>query len=171
MVFALRRVKCVRSSSMKSSNNTPFPPITELIPQRPPVVMVDQVLACDGTWTTTSFVVPQSGIFVENGALSEVGLIENMAQSSFIFLHYINAPDGQSIFPQQGRAIGFISNIVQLSVLGQARVDQQLLTQLRTELVFTSENLKICKVMGDIRVENEVIFSATMTMLLQLQEG
>jgi 3-hydroxymyristoyl/3-hydroxydecanoyl-(acyl carrier protein) dehydratase len=156
---------------MKLSADNHFPPITELIPHRPPVVLIDRVISCDGANTKTQYRIPEEGFFVENGTFGEMGLIENMAQSSFIFLHYLKDRGIDPNFARNGTSIGYISNIVQLEILGLARSGQILNTSLYTELVFTSENLKICKVTGQISVENEVVFNATMTMLLQTKEA
>ena len=116
----------------------------------------------------TQYLVPQEGSFIEEGYLNEMGLIENMAQSSFIFLSYLKNQQ-EALLPDQGNAIGYISSILSLEVTKRPQVGQLLQTQLMTELVFSSEFLKICKITGDIRVGENLIFKATMNMLLQSQ--
>jgi 3-hydroxymyristoyl/3-hydroxydecanoyl-(acyl carrier protein) dehydratase len=56
--------------------------ILELIPQRPPVVMVDRLLHCNESQTVTSLNIRESMLFSENGHFSAAGLIENMAQTA-----------------------------------------------------------------------------------------
>ncbi len=56
-------------------------PITDLIPQRPPFVMVDRVVSFDTTDTVTEFHVRADNIFLDEGCLSATGVIENMAQA------------------------------------------------------------------------------------------
>ena len=57
--------------------------ITELIPQRPPMVMVDRFEGIDAEdQSHTSLTVREDNLFVEEGALTECGLIEHMAQSA-----------------------------------------------------------------------------------------
>ena len=57
--------------------------ITELIPQRPPMVMVDRFECIDAEdQSHTSLTVREDNLFVEEGALTECGLIEHMAQSA-----------------------------------------------------------------------------------------
>ena len=53
-------------------------PITSLIPQRPPFVMVDSVLTCEETDSVTEFKVREDNIFLDDMALSPAGIIENM---------------------------------------------------------------------------------------------
>ena len=51
--------------------------ITTYIPQRPPMVMVDQILHSDETGTLTQFEVKADNIFIEKGRLAPPGLVEN----------------------------------------------------------------------------------------------
>ena len=55
--------------------------ILDLIPQRPPMVMVDRLLHCDPVVTETEFTVREENILVENGRMSACGLVENIAQT------------------------------------------------------------------------------------------
>ena len=56
-------------------------PITELIPQRPPFLMVDRVLANSEEDTETVFVIREDNILLDGDHLSAAGLMENMTQS------------------------------------------------------------------------------------------
>ena len=56
--------------------------IFQLIPQRPPIVMIDTVLNATDTTITTSLTVTPDNIFIRNSHLEEAGLIEHIAQSA-----------------------------------------------------------------------------------------
>lgn len=56
-------------------------PIKEIIPQRPPIIMVDRMLSCDETEALAEFTVREDNIFLDDGMLSATGIMENMAQS------------------------------------------------------------------------------------------
>lgn len=56
--------------------------ILELIPQRPPIVMVDKFLGIEDNVSRTEFTISEDNIFVDNGEFSECGLIEHIAQSA-----------------------------------------------------------------------------------------
>ena len=58
------------------------PAIHAYIPQRPPFVMIDELVSASDTQTVTRFTVPDDHLFVENGVFGEPGLIENMAQTA-----------------------------------------------------------------------------------------
>lgn len=56
-------------------------PVTELIPHRPPLVLVDKVLHSSEEDTETVLEIREDNVFLEEGHLSMAGLLENMAQS------------------------------------------------------------------------------------------
>ncbi|WP_081211088.1 hypothetical protein [Salegentibacter sediminis] len=62
--------------------------ILELIPQKPPFVMVDRLLEYTESTGKTGFVIPKDNILVENAVFSEPGLIEHMAQSMSLWRGY-----------------------------------------------------------------------------------
>jgi predicted hotdog family 3-hydroxylacyl-ACP dehydratase len=62
--------------------------ILQLIPQKPPFVMVDSLLEYNEKKGTTGFIIPADNILVENDIFSEPGLIEHMAQSMSLWRGY-----------------------------------------------------------------------------------
>ena len=56
-------------------------PVTELIPQRQPLMLVDKVLHNSEEDTETVLEIREDNIFLDEGHLSMAGLLENMAQS------------------------------------------------------------------------------------------
>ena len=68
-----------------------FPtPALPYIPQRPPFVLVDNLLSCDEEVVVTDFHIPHDHVLVEDGHLSEAGLIENIAQTCAVRIGWIN---------------------------------------------------------------------------------
>ncbi|MGW1455937.1 hypothetical protein ACWBC2_13165 [Salegentibacter agarivorans] len=62
--------------------------ILQLIPQKPPFVMVDSLLEYTDKTGTTGFTIPVDNILVEDSIFSEPGLIEHMAQSMSLWRGY-----------------------------------------------------------------------------------
>jgi 3-hydroxyacyl-[acyl-carrier-protein] dehydratase len=52
------------------------------IPQRPPFVMIDELLHADETLVRAAFTVPEGHLFTDNGVFGEPGLVEHMAQAA-----------------------------------------------------------------------------------------
>lgn len=71
--------------------------ILTLIPQRPPMVMVDRLLHCDTVVTETELTVSKDNIMVEDGRMSAIGLIENVAQTCAARMGYINLTSGKEV--------------------------------------------------------------------------
>lgn len=64
-------------------------PIEELLPQRPPFVMVDYLTEFTETIVSTELRIRASNIFFENGRLLAAGLIENIAQTCAARIGYV----------------------------------------------------------------------------------
>ena len=71
--------------------------ILTLLPQRPPMVMVDRLLHCDPVVTVTELTVREDNIMVEDGRMSACGLIENIAQTCAARMGYINLSKGEEV--------------------------------------------------------------------------
>lgn len=62
--------------------------ITDYIPQRNPIVMIDTLNYCEGNITITRFEVREDNIFVKDGLFHEPGIIENIAQTAAVKAGY-----------------------------------------------------------------------------------
>lgn len=60
---------------------TPYPPIVELVPHRPPMLLLDRVLSYDGERVVCETVLEAGSPFVEQGRVPAVVGIEYMAQA------------------------------------------------------------------------------------------
>ncbi|MBS1646972.1 MAG: 3-hydroxyacyl-ACP dehydratase [Bacteroidetes bacterium] len=56
--------------------------ISEYIPQKPPIQMIDAIIKYEETRMVTQFEVLSNNIFVQNGLFCEPGITENMAQTA-----------------------------------------------------------------------------------------
>ena len=100
--------------------------ILELIPQRPPFVLVDALLtAAEGTFTT-AFTVPAEHVLVSDGALTVPGLMEHVAQSAASGIGHQAHQQGVPT------PIGFIGSVDRLQVHRCPRSGERLSTTIRT---------------------------------------
>lgn len=58
-----------------------FPPVRELVPQRPPMLLLDAVTAWDGAQLECAVGVRADWLLVEHGRMPAAGLLEVMAQA------------------------------------------------------------------------------------------
>ena len=131
-------------------------PITSLIPQRPPFVMVDRVLTCEAADAVTELVVREDNIFLDDNELSPAGIMENMTQSCAARMGCINREQKDSI------KIGFIGNIRNCTIIRQPRCHEVLHTYI--EIVEEVFNLTLANV--TTKVGDEVIATASMKIAL-----
>lgn len=82
-----------------------------LLPQKPPMVMVDALVEYNGSGVVTRFSVREDNIFVQNGFLSEPGLVENIAQTAAAQAGYDNVLKGIAEAP-----LGYIATVDYLHI-------------------------------------------------------
>ena len=58
-----------------------FPPLTELVAHRPPMLLLDRVVAADGDSVTCEVDLHAGSMFARDGAVSAVVFVEYMAQA------------------------------------------------------------------------------------------
>lgn len=98
--------------------------ILELIPQRPPMVMVDRLLHCDTVLTKTEFTVRKECIMVDDDHMSPIGLIENIAQTCAARMGYINISNGKEV------RVGVIGALREMEIHALPKVDDTITTSI-----------------------------------------
>lgn len=99
--------------------------IEELIPQRPPIVMVDEFLGIDDGVSHTRLSVRGDNLFFENGTLNACGIIEHIAQSAASRVGYICRSQSLPV------PIGYIGSVNDFSVERLPREGEQIHTSIR----------------------------------------
>lgn len=84
--------------------------VLALIPQRPPMAMVDAFLGIDGKGISrTGLTVREDNVFVRDGVFMAPGIIEHMAQSAAARAGYICIKEGRPV------PVGFIASIERMT--------------------------------------------------------
>ena len=99
--------------------------LRELIPQRPPFVMIDRLVSSDAVFTVTELEVRPDNVFVVNGQLSASGLVENIAQTCAARIGYINLNSGETV------KIGVIGSISNMGIVRTPKVGERLVTTIQ----------------------------------------
>lgn len=131
-------------------------PLNELIPQRPPFVMIDRLLSIDAVYSVTELEVRNDNIFVEDERLTASGLIENIAQTCAARIGYINLNNGGTV------KIGVIGSISNLNVTRTPKVGERLTTTIQ----LLKEVFNVTMVLASIKIGEEEIVSANMKIAL-----
>ena len=131
--------------------------IFQLIPQRPPIVMVDVVYAADESCAETGLTVEEDNIFVRAGRFRESGLIEHIAQSAAAFAGYGAFARGEE--PR----LGYIGEIKDCNLYALPRVGEEL----RTTIRLVTEVAGIRLISAETRVKDEIVASCLMKIFLK----
>lgn len=131
--------------------------IHELLPQREPFVMVDKLVYFDEKTTTTSFLVREDNLFVENGRLNACALAENIAQACAARLGYVN-----KYILKRGIQIGFIGAVKDMKVIDTPVVGDVLTTTIHV----LEQIMGLTLVTAVIRIGDRVVTTAEMKIAL-----
>jgi predicted hotdog family 3-hydroxylacyl-ACP dehydratase len=101
--------------------------ILSFIPQRPPFVMVDEIIDSGETITRSKFLIKAGNIFVENGMMKEPGLVENIAQTAAARAGYISQKENKPV------SLGYIGSIRNLQITGFPKVNEEIITEIKIE--------------------------------------
>lgn len=101
--------------------------IRKFLPHREPMLMVDNIIKLGKDFIETTFDIQPSNIFLENNQFSEIGIIENAAQTSsgIVGGPYFEANKSNKKF----RVMGYISKIKSIEIYKLPSVNSQLSTK------------------------------------------
>ncbi|MFR9541622.1 MAG: hydroxymyristoyl-ACP dehydratase [Rikenellaceae bacterium] len=131
--------------------------ILEFIPQRAPIVMVDEFFGVEDNLSLSALTITEDNIFCEFGALSECGVIEHIAQSAALRVGYMYRTAGKEV------PIGFIGSVNKFKIFGLPKISEKITTEIRVE----QEIMNITLISAVVKAEQSVIAECTMKIFLQ----
>lgn len=124
------------------------------IPQRPPFVMIDKLVYCDAERTETEFNILPDNLFVEKGFFTEMGILENIAQTCAMRLGYLN--ENQPI------KIGMIGSVDNLEFNQAPKVGEKI----ETKILVTAEVFNVVMLKATVMRGDKMIASGSMKVVL-----
>jgi 3-hydroxyacyl-[acyl-carrier-protein] dehydratase len=131
--------------------------ITAYIPQRPPMVMIDELVQAENVLATTTFKILNENIFTHKGRLTESGLIENMAQTAAALVGYQCRLNNTSV------PLGFIAAIKNWKLSTLPKVGSIIETTVRV----VNNVLDVTIVEGNVSQDDLQICSCELRILVQ----
>ncbi|MBK5720094.1 hydroxymyristoyl-ACP dehydratase [Dysgonomonas sp. Marseille-P4677] len=131
--------------------------ILDLIPQRPPIVMVDKFYGIEENTSYTGLTITVDNIFVENNKLKEPGIIEHIAQSAASRIGYICQQENIDV------PLGFIGSVDKLTIHSLPLVEDNL----HTEIKIIQEVAEITLISASVRSGNSLIAECRMKIFLK----
>jgi 3-hydroxymyristoyl/3-hydroxydecanoyl-(acyl carrier protein) dehydratase len=131
--------------------------VLELIPQKPPMVMVDGLMECNAEKTISRLQLEANNIFCQDGFFREPGIIENMAQTAALGSSYAARKAGQQ--PKTG----FIGAIKRLHIFELPKDTDTL----QTTVSILHELMNATVIRTEVMVGNKIIAEGEMNIFLQ----
>ncbi len=130
--------------------------ILTLLPQRPPMVMVDRLLHCDPVVTQTELTVREDNIMVDDGLMSACGLIENIAQTCAARMGYINLSNGKEV------RVGVIGALRDMEIHSLPKIGDKI----ETRIEVSDEVFGMTLAQAESRCDNTLLASGTIKIAL-----
>tara|TARA_B110000881_G_scaffold149394_1_gene132432 strand:- start:608 stop:1012 length:405 start_codon:yes stop_codon:yes gene_type:complete len=128
-----------------------------IIPQREPIIMIDEIVNHSDVKTTTSLTINKTNIFVEENIFQSSGLIENMAQSSAARMGIQTNKEGNKPL------LGYIASIKNLMVNRLPEVGEKILT----EIIIVNKINNIIVIKAEGKVDNIIISSCELKVFIE----
>ncbi len=135
--------------------------ITEYLPHRPPMIMVDTLYSVDEESAVSGLHLNSGNIFCKNNRFTEPGIIENMAQTAALHSGYLARRKGET------PAVGFIGAVKKFTILRLPGVNNLLITTVT--ILNRFGNALIIK--GESRCNNELVAQGEMNIFLQIDQN
>ncbi|CAN5772626.1 hypothetical protein BH10BAC3_BH10BAC3_04960 [soil metagenome] len=130
--------------------------IQSLLPQHPPMVMVDELLFTNETITRCRFTVAADNIFTESGVFCEPGLVENIAQTAAAGVGYTAQQTKQPV------PLGYIGAIKDLEIFLLPKVGDTI----ETEIEIINRVFDVTLVSGTVYCNNELAVKCEMKIFI-----
>jgi 3-hydroxyacyl-[acyl-carrier-protein] dehydratase len=131
--------------------------VLDYIPQRPPMVMIDELIACDEKTATSSFLIKAGNIFVEDEKFTEPGLIENIAQTAAAMMGYQCALQNAPV------PIGFIAAVKDLKI----NFIPNTASVIETTVTVTNNVMNVSIIEGKVEQSGKILCICEMKILIQ----
>lgn len=132
--------------------------ILKLIPQRPPMVMVDAFYGIEDGVSYSGLTIANNNIFCSNGTLREPGIIEHIAQSAAARVGYIFTQKNEPV------PLGFIGSVDKLNISQLPKVG----SKLKTEIAVLQEIGGLTLISAHVETDNKPIADCRMKIFLKI---
>jgi 3-hydroxymyristoyl/3-hydroxydecanoyl-(acyl carrier protein) dehydratase len=134
--------------------------IFDLIPQRPPMVMIDKLIYADPKTGKGIFYITESNPFCFNGQLLEAGMMECIAQTAAAFTGYSRLSMHEEV--KKGY-IGSVKNLVVYSLPSAG-------TEIQSEITLENELLGFTIITGRIKQNDNLLAECEMRILIEVDD-
>ena len=131
--------------------------ILNLIPQRPPIVMVDSFFGFEENRSYSGLTVTTDNLFCEAGRLQEPGIIEHIAQSAAARIGFIYTRQGEKV------PLGFIGSVEKMKLFRLPSAG----AELYTGITIVQEVFDITLITAEVKENDELLAECRMKKYLK----
>jgi len=131
--------------------------IPSLIPQKPPFVMIDQLLHSDEMVTQSSFRITPDNVFTINGQFTEAGLMENMAQTAAARAGYMARLENKPV------EVGYIGSVKNLEIFSLPQTNDSIQTEIKIE----DQVFDVSMISGSVWCNDKLIAQCEMKIFME----
>ena len=131
--------------------------IIEYIPQRDPIIMVNEFGGIKDNVSFSGLTIDQNNIFCEDQCLNEFGLIEHIAQSAALRRGYISKSNGLDI------PLGYMGSINKFRLYELPQIG----SKLHTEITVLQEVMNISLISASVFIKEKLIAECQMKIFLK----
>ncbi len=141
--------------------------IQHYLPHRAPMLMVDYIVAMDEQKVETFFAIKKDNIFVDNGVLTEPGLIENAAQTCSAIVaksYFVDENDDEA---NDVDVIGFISSIKKIEIYALPKAGSEIITIASLISSFDTGAYRTCMMGCKTYSEEQLLLEGEINLFIQ----
>ncbi|MBO0591050.1 ABC transporter permease [Cellulophaga sp. E16_2] len=140
--------------------------ISNFLPHRPPFLFLDKILILNDEEVSTSFLIKEDNLFVENNHFNEMGLVENAAQtcSSIVGKSYFDDEDTEG---KGAKLIGFISAIKKITAFSCPQVGSTIISNAKLTSRFDTESYSVCSLECHIFEESTLLLICELNLIIK----
>lgn len=137
--------------------------VSALIPQKPPIEMVDTLWMTNDTTTVSGFTIQPENIFCKDGFFTEPGIVENIAQTAALRAGYLFSLQKTTDNIAAQPPIGYIAAVKSLVVHHLPAVG----TKLKTEILIKQIIFDVTLISAKTSCNNELVAECEMKIFLK----
>lgn len=139
--------------------------ISQFLPHREPMLMVDYVVGLDNESIETNFKIEKENIFIEDGLFNETGVIENAAQTCSGIVGWSHFED--NTYDESYRVEGFISSIQRVEIMSLPPVGSVIQTKGELLSMHKLGDIYHCKMDCKTFLNDEEIAHSIFTLIIR----
>lgn len=134
--------------------------LIDLIPQKPPFVLISSLQQVSETHSITTFKFDESHVLCSAGKLTVAGMMENIAQTAAAKMGYEFSLLGKKI------PVGFIGDVRDFSFTKLPVVGEEI----ETEIIITNQIFDVSIITGSIKLNGEEIAHCKMKIFVEPED-